>query len=88
MSIDEKTEESRRKFLKTAGKFAVYTPPALMVISQANAKKMAKSGGMIYRMKCDNGFGNGDQCAPGNSLPHNNAENSIRGNPNHSGNPN
>ena len=29
--------ESRRKFLKTAGKFAVYTPPALMVMSKANA---------------------------------------------------
>ena len=26
-------------------------------------------------LKCNNGFGNGDQCAPGNSLEHNRAEN-------------
>ena len=37
MGKDEKKGESRRKFLKTAGKFAVYTPPALMVMSKANA---------------------------------------------------
>ena len=29
--------ESRRKFIKTAGKFAVYTPLALMLMSKANA---------------------------------------------------
>ena len=29
--------ESRRKFIKTAGKFAVYTPPALILMSKANA---------------------------------------------------
>ena len=39
--------ESRRKFLKTAGKFAVYTPPALMLMSNANARKMANSNGVI-----------------------------------------
>lgn len=37
--------ESRRKFLKTAGKFAVYTPPALMVMSKSSAASIAKSGG-------------------------------------------
>ena len=68
--------ESRRKFLKTAGKFAVYAPPALLVMTQASTKSFAAS------LKCNNGFGNGDQCAPGNSLNNNNAENSSRGNPN------
>ena len=38
--------ESRRKFLKTAGKFAVYTPPALMLMTKANAHKMARSNGV------------------------------------------
>lgn len=71
--------ESRRKFLKTAGKFAVYAPPALMVMTQANADDIYKS---VQKLKCNNGFGNGDQCAPGNSLNNNNAENSNRGNPN------
>ena len=37
MGKDEKKDASRREFLKTAGKFAVYTPPALMIMSQANA---------------------------------------------------
>ena len=37
--------ESRRDFLKTAGKFAVYTPPALMIMSQANAKDIYASCG-------------------------------------------
>ena len=30
----------------------------------------------------NNGWGNGDQPAPGGSLPHNNAENGQNGNPN------
>ena len=38
IKTDENTTESRREFLKTAGKFAVYTPPALMIMSQANAE--------------------------------------------------
>ena len=38
-------KESRREFLKTAGKFAVYTPPALMIMSQSNTKAIAGSGG-------------------------------------------
>jgi alpha-tubulin suppressor-like RCC1 family protein len=29
----------------------------------------------VVAQKCNNGFGNGDQCAPGNSLMNNNAEN-------------
>ena len=37
IKADASKSESRRKFLKTAGKFAVYTPPALMVMSKANS---------------------------------------------------
>lgn len=43
----ETTSESRRKFLKTAGKFAIYTPPALMLMSKANATDWAKTGGHV-----------------------------------------
>jgi len=43
MDQDQKKAESRREFLKTAGKFAVYTPPALMIMSNANAKDMYAS---------------------------------------------
>ena len=45
MESQTNKSESRRKFLKTAGKFAVYTPPALMLMSKANAHKIAYSPG-------------------------------------------
>ena len=41
--------ESRRKFLKTAGKFAVYTPPALMLMGKANAYHIAKSPKVVKK---------------------------------------
>ena len=37
-------DESRRKFLKTAGKFAIYTPPALMLMSKSSHATFSKSG--------------------------------------------
>jgi hypothetical protein len=46
MNQDQKKAESRREFLKTAGKFAVYAPPALMIMSNANANDIYAS--------CDN----------------------------------
>jgi hypothetical protein len=55
MIEDKRGNESRRKFLKTAGKFAVYTPPALMLMSSANAKYVAESAG-----DCKPGIGSGD----------------------------
>ncbi len=45
MDSQSNDTESRRKFLKTAGKFAVYTPPALMLMNKANAHKIAHSNG-------------------------------------------
>lgn len=39
--------ESRREFLKTAGKFAVYTPPALMLMSKASATYVKDTTGQI-----------------------------------------
>ena len=41
----QSSNESRRKFLKTAGKFAVYTPPALMIMSKSSTEAFANSGG-------------------------------------------
>ncbi len=43
--MDKKSDnrESRRRFLKTAGKFAVYTPPALMVMSKSSHADFANS---------------------------------------------
>ena len=42
---DKTRTESRRKFLKTAGKFAVYTPPALMLMSKPGGEVFAQTGG-------------------------------------------
>ena len=36
---------SRREFLKAAGKFAVYTPPAMMVLADPSLAQIAQSGG-------------------------------------------
>jgi formiminotetrahydrofolate cyclodeaminase len=37
------TEESRRSFLKKAGKFAVYTPPAVMLLMKPSFAHINKS---------------------------------------------
>ena len=42
---------SRRKFLKTAGKFAIYTPPALMLMSKSSHAYMTKTNGIPKRKK-------------------------------------
>jgi hypothetical protein len=36
---------NRREFLKRVGRFAVYTPPALMLLMQPSYAKIARSGG-------------------------------------------
>ena len=40
-------EESRRRFLKAAGKLAVYTPPAMMLLMKPSYAHFNKSGGRI-----------------------------------------
>ncbi|MCH9693200.1 MAG: hypothetical protein K0U72_01715 [Gammaproteobacteria bacterium] len=42
---DELVVESRRKFIKAAGKLAIYTPPAMMVLMNPSAEAFAKSAG-------------------------------------------
>ena len=56
MENDTKTEqevitESRRKFLKTAGKFAIYTPPALMLMSNASATYVKGTNGVVKKYR-------------------------------------
>jgi len=48
--------ESRRKFIKKAGKLAIYTPPAMMLLMQPAAHAVSS---------CNNGLGNfGEGCSP------------------------
>ncbi len=65
MKKDKRTTKARRKFLKAAGKFAVYTPPALLMMTNASAKGFVNSMG-----KCNQGVGApvvNDGCQPGHS---------------------
>ena len=43
MAKEQQSSESRRDFLKKAGKFAVYTPPALMIMGQSGNAQMVES---------------------------------------------
>ena len=66
-------EESRRKFLKDAGKLAVYTPPAMLLLMHPSLEAIANSGGRPFVhspgpgiQRCNNGVGNGsDGLSPG-----------------------
>jgi hypothetical protein len=76
--------ESRRGFLKKS----VYMAPAIIMLGSLNSyasenrdskshtsSKGPKGASTLSCKKGNNGFGNGDQNAPGNSLKHNGAEN-------------
>jgi hypothetical protein len=42
---DEVVSESRRKFIQAAGKVAVYTPPAMLLLSNPSSEAFARSAG-------------------------------------------
>jgi len=69
MNPEEAVGQARRNFLKTAGKFAVYTPPAVMMLMKPGYARMNKS--MTGRPHHgNNGIGNGlDPQPPGNPKP-------------------
>ena len=56
-SIDEtglsEAEKSRREFIKAAGKLAVYTPPALMLLMRPTPDAIAASAGGPQRTDDD-----------------------------------
>jgi len=70
MNPEEGAVQARRNFLKTAGKFAVYTPPAVMMLMKPGYARMNKSmTGRPYHHG-DNGIGNGLDGQPrGNPKP-------------------
>ncbi len=42
--VQSPKEESRREFMVKAGKFAIYTPPALMLLMHPSKNALAASG--------------------------------------------
>ena len=51
--MNDTTGSARRDFLKKAGKFAVFTPPAIMMLMHPSRNAVSKS------LRGNNGFGNG-----------------------------
>ncbi|SLN58962.1 hypothetical protein ROA7450_03038 [Roseovarius albus] len=81
----------RREVLTSLLKYtAVVGGASTVALSASEAVAKSSASGVKYKPKCNNGFGNGDQCVPGQSGPHNNAENqgANAGNPNPNGVPN
>ncbi|MBM7483156.1 MULTISPECIES: hypothetical protein [Bradyrhizobium] len=54
-------DDDRREFLKTCGKFAVVTPPAitLLLSTSLTSHAIAKSGASAVHHHGNNGWGNG-----------------------------
>ena len=47
MDEQSKNRKSRRRFLKSAAKVAIYTPPAMMAVSNPSFATFAQSGGLV-----------------------------------------
>ena len=64
-SIDEtglsEAEKSRREFIKAAGKLAVYTPPALMLLMRPTPNAIAASAGGYQHTDTDGDDGYEDK---------------------------
>ena len=50
--LSESNESSRREFIKKVGKFAIYTPPAVMLLMHPSREAIARSPGKYkYKFK-------------------------------------
>lgn len=68
--VPSKSDDDRREFLKSCGRFAIITPPAVTMLlsTSLTSNAIAKSGGGGGKVKGNNGWGNGpDPTNPGSS---------------------
>jgi hypothetical protein len=79
MTRERSVQESRRNFLKTAGRFAVYTPPAVMLLMKPSFADTV--GSAVARPKGNNGLGNGFDGQPPGNPPINDGPGTSPGNP-------
>jgi len=70
--LEPEVNEIKRGFMKKFGMYAA-TAPMGMYMLMTPSRSAAVSSGQ------NNGWGNGDQTAPGSSLPSNQAENTLEG---------
>ena len=66
----------KRDFLKKFGVYAATAPVGMYMLMTPSTSAAVQSGS---RVKGNNGWGNGDDYAPGNSLHNNQAENTVGG---------
>jgi hypothetical protein len=57
-------EETRREFIKAAGKLAMYTPPAVMLLMRPSTKAIAQSAGRPENFDVDSSEGFGLRAPP------------------------
>ncbi len=65
-------EDDRREFLKTCGRFAVVTPPALTALLSTSLTSTAvahSGGGLHHGPRGNNGYGNGGDDGSPNGKP-------------------
>lgn len=77
--LEHTAEASRRDFLKKAGKFAVFTPPAVMMLTKPSYARIMNSA--VGRPKGNNGVGNGLDGQPPGNPPVNDGIGTGPGNP-------
>ena len=81
---EARVDLQKRKFMGKFGKYAI-VGAGMATLMTPNASASFNSGCKPRKLHRDNGWGNGDDQAPGRSGPHNNAENNHDGNPHKTG---
>lgn len=72
--LETEVDTTKREFMKKFGKYAATAPVGMYMLMTPSMSSAVSSGSRIPR---NNGWGNGDQRAPGYSLFNNKAENNI-----------
>lgn len=71
-------DSKKRDFMKKFGSYAATAPLGMYMLMTPSTSAAVQSGSSL-RIKGNNGWGNGDQRAPGSSLYVNQAENTVGG---------
>ncbi len=72
VDVEENVDLEKREFMEKAGKYAVGAGMATLM-----TPTLSTAGNYVTPVKGNNGWGNGNQAAPGESLEVNQAENTI-----------
>jgi hypothetical protein len=76
--LQSDVDSKKRDFMKKFGTYAATAPLGMYMLMTPSTSAAVQSGSST-RVKGNNGWGNGDQRAPGRSLNVNQAENTVGG---------